>query len=355
MTRDGRPVTLKDVAKAADVHVSTASRALDPSKSWRISPETISRVRLAAEQLGYMPDMIAKGLKRGTSLMVGVVVADLENPFIGPLIRGIAREVEGADLVTVVTETFEDHDRFERALNHLLSRRVDAVIAAAARTADRHLLNRFADRVPAFVLVVRNVTDSGVPFITQNDRDGAELAAEHLIELGHRVMAQLRGPADIEPLAHRAEGFRRTVGAAGLIDVTVSEVANELTLAEGRRLMERTLEENRSNPPTAVFAHTDLMAIGAIEELEARGLRCPEDVSIVGYDDAPLVGHVKPPLTTVRVPGEEIGRRAGEMVMQLINGATAAPDSVSLPATFIPRASTGPPGNAAALGRRLRK
>jgi len=343
MTPDGvRVVTLKDVANAADVHVSTASRALDPSKAWRISAETVSRVQLAAEQLGYMPDMIAKGLKRGTTTMVGVIVADLENPFIGPIIRGILEELEKKEFVTLVAETLEDHERFERTLNHLMSRRVNAVITTAARTSDMHLLSRFGQRVPALVLAVRNIRDSGLPYVTQDDRHGAELAAEHLLDLDHRVLAQLRGPIDIEPFVNRAEGFRRTVGARGLIDVTVSESAQELTLAEGRRLMKLTLDQNRDNPPTAVFAHADLLAIGAIEELEARGLSCPNDISIVGYDDAPLVGHVSPPLSSIRLPGEEIGQRAGDMVMELIEDPGRRPESITLPATLIPRVSSAP-------------
>lgn len=349
-----RTVTLKDVAAAADVHVSTASRALDPTKSWRISPETIARVHLAAEQLGYMPDMIAKGLKRGTTMMVGVIVPDLENPFIGPFVRSIGREVEKNELVTVVTETFEDHSRLERALNYLLARRVDAVITTAARITDRHLLTGFARRIPALVLAVRNISGSGLPYIIQDDRHGGELAAEHVIQFGHDVIAQLRGPTDIEPLESRSEGFRRAAGAAGLIDVTVSDSARELTLNEGRRLMNLTLDQNRTNPPTAVFAHADVMAIGAIEELEARGLRCPEDVSIVGYDDAPLVSHLKPPLTTVSLPGEEIGRRAGRAVLRLIDDPSAS-DSVSIPARLIVRASTGPPVDRESLIRRLRR
>ncbi len=294
-----------------------------------------------------MPDMIAKGLKRGTTLMVGVIVADLENPFMGPMIRGIAQEVEKRELVTVVTETFEAHDRFERALNHLMSRRVDAVITTAARTTDLHLLRQFAQRIPAFVLAIRNVTGSGVPYITQNDHHGAELAAEHLIGLGHEVMAQLRGPIDIELIHNRTRGFRQAVRGAGAVDVTISEAARELTLQEGRRLMRLTLDQSQSIPPTAVFAHNDVMAIGAIEELTERGLRCPDDVSIVGYNDAPLVGHVDPPLSTVRIPGGEIGRRAGEMVLNLIDDPGSQPKSISIPASLIPRRSSAPPGGAA--------
>ncbi len=341
-------MTLKDVAGAADVHVSTASRALDPSKSWRISKETIERVQSAAEEMGYTPNMIAKGLKRGTTLMVGVIVADLENPFMGPLIRGVAQEVEKRELVTVVTETFEARDRFERALNYLLSRRVDAVISAAARTTDLHLLKQFAERIPAFVLAVRNVDGSGLPYINQDDFHGAELAAEHLIGLGHNAVAQLRGPIDVDLIENRTAGFRQSVAGTSAVDVTISDVARELTVPEGRRLMRLTLDQNRSQPPSAVFAHNDLMAIGAIEELSARGLRCPADVSVVGYNDAPLVEHLEPPLSTIRIPGEEIGRRAGEMVIKLIDDPGSPPESVSIPASLIPRGSTAPPGAAAA-------
>jgi LacI family transcriptional regulator len=340
-------VTLKDVGRAANVHVSTASRALDPTQSWRISPATVARVEAAAKRLGYMPDMIAKGLKRGTTTMIGVVVADLENPFFGPVIRGISEQLERRGFVTLVAETLEDPNRFERTLSHLLSRRVNAVITTAARTSDRHLLTRFAQRIPACILAVRNIEDSGLPYVTQDDRHGGELAAGHLLQHGHHVLAQLRGPAGIGTFINRAEGFRRTVGAEAAIDVSVSEQAEGLTLSEGRRLMKLTLDQNRPNPPTAVFAHADVMAIGAIEELEARGMRCPGDVSVIGYDDAPLVSHIMPPLSTIELRGEAIGRRAGEMVLQMIDDPEAKPESVSLPARLIARASTGPaPGGA---------
>jgi LacI family transcriptional regulator len=346
-------VTLKDVARAAEVHVSTASRALDPTKSQRISPATVARVQLAAERLGYMPNMMAKALKRGMAAMVGVVVSDLENPFIGPLIRGVSRELEKLDFVTLVTETLEDHDRFERVLNHLRSRRVNAVITTAARTSDRHLLSGYMRQVPALVLAVRNISGSGIPYVIHDDRHGGELAAKHLAELGHKAVAQLRGPLDIEVFANRAEAFRRTIGAHGLVDVTVGETAREVTLEEGRRLMKATLDDNAPNPPTGVFAHADLVALGAIEELEARGLRCPDDISIIGYNDAPLVEHANPPLSTVRLPSEEIGVRASRMVLDLLENPQSAPKSESLPVELILRASTAAPGDQGNISKRI--
>jgi LacI family transcriptional regulator len=338
-----RVVTLKDVARAADVHVSTASRALDPARSRRIGADTVARVEAAAEQLGYTPDLIAKGLKSGTTTMIGVVVADLENPFIGPIIRGISEQVESTGYVTLVTETLEDHDRFERTLNHLLSHRVDAVITTAARRSDQHLLVRFARRTRAFITAVRKVEGSGLPFVIMDDEQGGELAATHLIELRHEVLAQLRGPMDIEAFSNRAEGFHRTVGAARAVDATIGGHASEVTAEEGRRLMAMTLDQNPASPPTAVFAHADLMAIGALEELRARGLNCPRDISIVGYDDAPLVNRISPSLSTIAMPGLEIGARAGEMVLEMLAEPGEPPKSVRLPAELIPRESSGPP------------
>lgn len=338
-----RKVTLKDVATAAGVHVSTASRALDPSRSRRISDATIHRVQLAAEQLGYMPDMVAKGLKRGTTTDVGVIVTDLEDPYIAPVIRGIASALEAEGHITLIAETLGDHDRFEDILNHLACRRVSAVVTTAARTSDRHLIADFAGRLPALVLAVQNVDGSGLPYVVHDDRHGAELAAGHLISLGHSVLAQLRGPDDIEQFRRRTEGFRRTVGTHGCVDVTISDTAQELTIAEGRRLMGATLDQNGSNPPTGIFAHTDAMALGAIAELRSRGLSCPGDISVIGYDDAPPVSFLDPPLSTVRLSGGEIGRRAGEIVTALLSDPHAKPESVTVPATLVARGSTAPP------------
>lgn len=346
----GRPVTLKDVAKIAGVHVSTASRALDSSMSWRVSEDTLAKVRMVAEQLGYTPDIIAKGLKSGTTMTVGVVVGDFVNPFIGPVLRGIARTLEQRDFVALVAETVETHDRLELVLNHLMSRRVSAIISTAARLTDEHLLDRIAAQGPPIVLAVRSVEATGLPSVTHDDRYGAELAAEHLCSLGHQVLAQLRGPLDVQVFVDRAEGFRRRIGVEGLVDVTVSSSASQPTVEEGRRLMELTLAENSERLPTAVFAHNDVMAIGAIQAIRAVGLDCPNDISVIGYDDAPLVDCVAPPLSTIELPGEEIGKLAGELALTLIEDPTARPESVSLPARLVPRVSTAPPRDGKNLG-----
>lgn len=341
--RNKRPTTLKDVALAAGVHVSTASRALDPAQAHRISESTVERVRDAAARLNYFPDPIATGLKRGTSSMVGLIVADLENPYIGPIARGIAQELEQRDYVTVVAETLDDHQRFERMLRSLLSRRVDAIITTAARSSDRHLLRQLDETGPIGVLVVRDVDGSGLPSVTLDEIQGGALAAEHCAELGHQRVAQLRGAPDIKVFTERDEGFRHAAGRLGLIEATTSARAEEPTVAEGRRLMAATLDESSGPVPTAVFCHADLLAVGAIEEIESRGYSCPQDFSIIGYDDIPLSNHLAPSLTTIRLPGQRIGQQAGELVSRLLDDPERSPASIKLPAELIVRESTAPP------------
>jgi LacI family transcriptional regulator len=336
-----RPVILRDVADAAGVHISTASRALDDRQTWRLSAETVKRVREAAASLGYMPDLVASGLKRGQTKTVGVVVAGFDNPYNAPLIRGISWTLEASGFIALVAETGESHERFERILFHLMQRRVDAIITAAVRRDDRGLIEKvIGEKIPV-ILVTRSFKDAPYPTVLHDDVAGGALAAQHLIRLGHRRLAQLRGPADIDTFERRQEGFSKAVKAASLaeaVDLTIDQRAESPDVNNGRWLMELTLAQEVA--PTAVFCPTDTMAVGALEAVAGRGLRCPEDISIVGYNDTELAAHLSPPLTSVRLPSEELGRVAAEAALQAINDPDAEPPHHLLPATLIERRST---------------
>lgn len=336
-------VTLQDVADCASVHRSTASRALDPIQSRRISPATVARVRAAAAQLGYTPSLVAAGLKRGSTKSVGVVVSDLDNPYNGLLIRGLASVLEQHGFVAFVTESVEDPMRLERVLTHLVGRRVDAVVMTAAWLSDADLLMRFADSRVPIVLGIGDIPGSGLPAVLHDDRTGAALAARHFHELGHRTVAQLLGPLGIDTFVCRRDGFRATAAELGLTELALAETAAGPTLAEGRRLMELVLAQPPEQRPTAVFAHNDLMAVGALTAIGAAGLSCPDDVSVVGYNDIPLVAALSPPLTTVRLPSLDVGRRIGKLVLELIAEPDAQPRTAMLPAELVVRASTAPP------------
>ena len=334
-----RSVTLRDVAAAARVHVATASRALDAETAHPVSPETRARVKQVAEELGYQHHMMARGLRRGFSSTVGVVVADLGNPYTAPVLRGLQSRLEGADYMALMTETRDDSQVLERAVGHLLARQVDALVMLAVRSGDRDRVVAWASRVPV-VLAVRGLPGSGVPAVTHDDLGGARLAATHLAELGHRRVVQLPGPQDMQPFKDRYDGFAEAADELGL-EARAAPPASRPVFDEGRRLMGQALEGR--GRATAVFAHNDAMAMGAVRALRDAGLSCPGDVSVVGYNDVPMADCFDPPLTTIRLNGYEVGRQAGEAVLAAIRGLPLPGGGQPEPAELVARGSATPP------------
>ena len=338
---DVATVTLKDVAKRAGVDVSTASRALSADKSSLVKAATRNRVLAAAEELGYRGNLQASALRRGRTGTIGVIVADLGNPFIGPVLRGIAGTLGNRDLLPIMTETGDVSAALTRVCDKLLAQRVDGIITTAGRYGDRALLKRVAREVP-LVLAVRDLPGSGIPAISHDDVAGGRLAAEHLLELGHTRLAQLEGPEDIWSFEGRAHGFREAVRAAGASCVDIRRSIRLPTIDAGRQLAGELLDGGDSLP-TAVFAHNDTMAIGAIASFRELGIRVPDDLSVIGYNDSPLTDQIQPPLTTVRLPGYELGRLAAELVLTYIDGADSRTERVMLAPELIVRRSTAPP------------
>lgn len=338
-------VTLNDVARAAGVHISTVSRALDPTKHSRVKAETRQRIIQVANELGYRPDLVARSLQSGRTGTVGVILADLGNTFVTPLVHGIAAALESAQALPTIAETQDDHARMLNVLDHMLSRRVDGIVAVAARAADQQALESAAKVVPV-VLASRPLEHTELTLVTHDDWEAGRLVAEHIHQLGHRTVAQLRGPDDVLNFPRRSEGFRHIVRDRGLDEVTVDDCAERPVADEGARLMEMLLDTS-PRIPTAVFAHNDLMALGALSVLRQRSLRVPEDVSLVGCNDLPLVGHLTPPLSTIRLRPLELGKLAGKMVVDMMSGEETR--NVTLGVSLIPRGSSrrfgGPSGS----------
>jgi LacI family transcriptional regulator len=330
--------TLHDVAREAGVHPSTVSRALDGIHAHLVKDSTRQRIVQIAERLGYRPHMVARGLQTGRTLTVGVVVADLGNTFITPIIHGLTAALDVHGMMPVIAETQDDSLRFAQILDHLLGRQVDAIVSLAARAGDREILESAARIVPV-VVAARPLAHTVLPQVVHDDRRGGAMVAEHLLELGHRRLAQLRGPLDVENFARRAEGFSRATRQAGATEVAVDAFAPLPVIEEGGRLMRLLLDQG--DLPTAVFVHNDLMAAGALSVLHENGLKVPEDVSVVGYNDLPLIGYVDPPLTTMLHPGLEVGRRAGAMAERLVAGETV--ENVVIESALIVRCSTAAP------------
>src|SRR6266540_2185349 len=194
MEKDRRTVaTLKDVARLANVHPATVSRALDPAKSDLVNAETRARILQVAQDVGYRVNSFAQSLRKNISGMVGVVVADVANPFLPPLLRGVEQVLRSEGRLLLISETHDDRDTLREILDNFVSRRLDAIILSAAHLDDGDIVAGLATQIPV-VLAVRTVSGGRFPTVTHDDYLGGQLAARHLVDLGHRRLAQLRGP-----------------------------------------------------------------------------------------------------------------------------------------------------------------
>lgn len=338
---DGGRVTIRDVADVAEVHISTVSRALDPAKRELLAPDTRARVLAVAEELGYRPHLVASGLRRGQTRTVGLVIPDLGNPIYAPLTRGVTHALDGGGYMPLVSDTEDDRGRLSRVLHHLAQRRVEAVIVTAARLADEDLLREVAEGGTPVVTAVRTVPASGLPVVFHDDARGAALAAEHLVALGHRRLGQIRGPQDVEPFRARTRGFVDAVASSGADLVPDRPAAPRPTVEDGHRIATELLTRRRGRP-TGIFVQNDTLAIGALQAVRELDLRCPEHVSVVGYNDDPYAAHTDPPLTTIRLEPYEIGRQAGRLALAAIERREHGPDDAHVPPELVVRSTTGP-------------
>jgi LacI family transcriptional regulator len=329
---------LEEVAREVGVHPTTVSRALDPLRSHLVRSETREVIELAAKRMGYRPDLIARGLQSGRTSSVGVIVADLGNRFGTPMIHQLAAVLDTEMILPVIAETRDEHNRFARILDHMIGRRVDALVVAAARIQDQEIIEEANRSVPV-VIVGRALPNSSLPQITTDDREGGSLVAQHLADLGHSRIAQLRGPTDVAAFNFRGEGFSELARARGMTEIDIHDTSSRPIHEEGRRLAKALFRLNEL--PTAVFAHNDLLALGVLAEFQAAGIRVPHDVSLVGYNDLAGMDLIAPPLTTIRPPTGDIGREAGKATFSLMAGEV--PPDVCLPPTLMVRSSTSRP------------
>jgi LacI family transcriptional regulator len=219
------------------------------------------------------------------------------------------------------------------------ARQVDGFVAATAR-ADHELLDEIAASGTPLVLVNRRVEDGSLPSATADDHAGARIAVEHLVSLGHRQIAHLAGPQDASTGRARYEGFVETMREAGLEPSLVRE-GRAFTEPEGARLCEELLDAGE--PFTAIVAGNDLMALGCYDVFAARGIDCPGEVSVIGFNDMPFAARFSPPLTTIGIPHYEIGVAAADLLLELLQDGGAGPREVVLPSKLIVRGSTRRP------------
>lgn len=317
VVRTGR-ATLRDVARYAGVTTSTVSRALDPEKRDLVNEVTRRRIERIAGDLDYRPHVVARNLRRGQTMTVGVVVPDLANPIFAPFARGIAHVLEAGGHLPLLADIEDDHERLLNITEQLVERRVAAIVVAAGRAIDAPALMRINRQgTPVIVAIRRPPGMHGVSTVQHDDRAGVDLAVRHLYDLGHRRIAQVRGPADIEPFPTRATAFTEAVRALGLTPAGESAPTARIALEDAREAALGLLDDDGDGRPTALFVPNDSMSLGVLDALHMRGLRCPQDISLVSYNDVFFAPYVNPPLTAVHLPAYELGRISGELALRL--------------------------------------
>jgi LacI family transcriptional regulator len=334
-------ISLKDVAARAGVSFQTAGKVLN-GRAGAVSSATRERIRNAAEDLGYVPNVLARSLITQTTCTIGIVAAALDDGALSRFVVGAEREARRRGHAVLIAIVAEDDRDAEGPIRTLIERRVDGIVAAAPKLEhDPRVAELLSGRVPTVSL--HHALGGGVPVVGSSHEHTARLATGHLARLGHRRIATVTGPSSRQVVASRLRGSRQALAAAGLpADPTLVEEAG-WTAEGGHAATGRLLDRDPSI--TAIFAQSDMIAVGVLSALDERGLRVPADCAVVGCDDLPMVAHTIPPLTTVRVPFHETGVRAVALLLDRISGREPGPGRVLLPTQLVVRASCGGRGH----------
>ncbi|WP_100444787.1 LacI family DNA-binding transcriptional regulator [Glycomyces xiaoerkulensis] len=326
--------TIKDVAREAQVHMSTVSRAF--SVPHRVRPETRTRIMEAARRLGYRPSRVARALTTGRTHNIGFIVADIANPFFPPMIKAAEHTARARDYHLFVADASED-PAIEAELVDALAKQVDGVVLCAPRVSNAKI-ERLNETIP-IALVNRKMT--GIPSVTMDVVDGSQVAIEHLLELGHRKIAYVSGPRQSWTNSQIRRSVTSTADDRAEVTVLGPNTPNEdagLAVAE----------QVASSGITAVLAYNDLLAIGLMEGLHSLGVDVPGQVSVIGIDDTVLARLARPSLTTLIVPTPDAGTAAIDLLLQYAAADMGEEEPrggahISLPTKLVVRDSTAPP------------
>jgi len=331
-------VTVRDVAAAAGVSIGTVSHVVSGRR--RVADGTRERVETAIRSLQYRPNRLARSLSERRTQTVGMLIPDVGNPFFGELARAVERAARAAGYCVVFGNSENDLDVEARYLVEFVERRVDGLIVVAAAGSS------WAGRLPPDLAVVAlDRVPAGSPYDTVivDNRLGMELAVAHLAELGHRRIGFLGGDIHLAIGRERASGFRAAVTGRGLRPAWRS--TGTFSLESGVRQVERLLQADAAEWPSALVAANDLIALGALLACRQAGVAVPDEMSVVGFDDIPFAGLAFPPLTTVRQPIAHLGATAAELLLDRMRGECTEPQGrvLTVRPDFVIRGSTAPP------------
>ncbi|WP_229217599.1 LacI family DNA-binding transcriptional regulator [Massilia forsythiae] len=329
--------TMKQVAQRAGVSISTVSHVINNTRI--VSADVRDRVQGVIDEMRYVPSAVARSLKNDKTNTIGVLVPNSSNPYFAELIRWIEETAFQLGYHIILCNAHGGPRRQSAYLRLLMEKRIDGLLLVASGADDDHGLLPHDEGVP-IVQLERALPGLDADLILGGQEEGGYQATRHLIELGHRAIACVCGPADLPRTRERVGGFLRAMREAGIAVAPESVVHAEFTSAGGHAAFNMLLA--RKQPPSAVFVASDLMALGCLCAAGAAGVRVPGQVSVIGYDDIGGAGFASPPLTTIAPPKQDMARLAVEQLIERIKGAPAPLRSTALAGTLVVRAPTAP-------------
>jgi DNA-binding LacI/PurR family transcriptional regulator len=335
--------TIRDVAKRAGVSVATVSHTINGTRY--VDPATQARVRAAIVETGYRPNALARGLRRRETKTLGLVIPDNTNPFFAEMARAIEDAGFAAGYSVVLCNSDRSIEKEAAYVEVLLAKQVDGIILASANAQPATIDLIRGAGVP-LLLIPGELGDFDVDILMTDDLAAGRIAAGHLLALGHTRIACITGPRTTSASAGRVAGFEQVLAEHGL--TLVASARGDFQAERGRDAMAELLDFGAAF--TAVFAANDLTAIGAMQTLHQRGLRIPDDISIIGFDNMRLSELVIPALTTIAHSLADIGPRSIELLMARIADPAAPPVRSLLPASLVVRESTAPPARREPVG-----
>lgn len=342
--------TIRDVARESGYSASTVSIVLNSAPLSRYIPaDTKERIHTAARRLGYRPNPLARSLRSQRSNIVGVMVFDITDPFCTPILHGLENSLYQANYLSLLADSHNEPHRFERYLEMLLDRRVEGLVVIANwLVTDIKVLADLTQRQVPTVIAGREFAIENVSTVSVDNEGGAALGLEHLYRLGHREIAFLRGPKTLISSGQRWKGLRSFAQSAGLCldPKRIVELPESLdpnsSFEAGAQLTAELLRQGKSF--TALMAYDDMTALGALRALKMKGLRVPEDCSVIGFDDVAQAGLSVPSLTTVRQPMEAMGSISVGIILDAIKAVNQKRDIPivrrKIPAELVVREST---------------
>ncbi len=330
--------TIRDIADLAGVSIATVSRVLNDRPD--VAPETRESVMQVVRKHGFTTNRGARGLSSGRTGIVGLTLPLVNDSYFGPILGGASEALYEQDMRILLCPTLHEHDREVSLMDRLTRGTTDGAILMLPEESTEELLHLQELGYPFVVVDPRESPPDGIPCVSAMHSAGAKLATEHLLQLGHRHIAAMGGTPGWYANDERVIGFRAAMAAARLLPDPDMILYTDWSIPTGEQAAEELL--SRPDPPTAIFCFNDNAAIGALNVARRRGIRVPEDLSIVGFDDTFQATIVTPALTTVRQPLAELGRMGVSLLSRLIEGQRLDAMRIELATTLVVRESTGP-------------